>query len=446
MHDNLDDTQKQNEGESQKERKKVIKRILCATVGVAIAVGSFFVGAQVGRNGLDEEMRSLIRLKNTVQKEYYQTVTDKEFYDTLFNAVNEKLLDDYSYYMSAEEYARSQSSGEGKQSGLGLSFSSTAMEFNRVQRVSGNSPAEKAGIVEGDYIDGYGASETALGPWQSFEAFFEFISGYEAGENLYLQVRSGETTRIVEIAKENFVENYVFYRTNAQAYRFSGKNATVLTEGGKPLPCLPDDTAYIRLTQFNGEASEEFKQAMQLFKTQGKKNLVLDLRDNGGGYLHIMQSIASYFCKDSAERTPTVAVADYGEKKEYFHAKGNYYGEYFNETSKIYVLADSSTASASEALIGCMLDYGAIAYENICLSERDGNAKTFGKGIMQTTFSFGLVNADAVKLTTAKILWPVSSRCIHGVGILPQDGAISIAEGASFEEEIATAIGALFYP
>ena len=64
---------------------------------------------------------------------------------------------------------------------------------------------------------------------------------------------------------------------------------------------------------------------MELFKAQGKTNLVLDLRDNGGGYLHIMQSIASYFCKTSEENRPIVAIADYGERRENYLADGNFY-------------------------------------------------------------------------------------------------------------------------
>lgn len=437
----------QQTNEREKSVKKSYGKILYPVLAVVLATTCFFGGALVSRMTLDSEMRSLIRLKNTVQREYYEEITNEEFYGVIFSAINDGLLDDYSRYMTAEEYAQTQSDALGNQSGLGLVFfteTGTGEEQMLVTRVCGNSPAERAGFAEGDLIVGFGASEREIQESSSFEEFSAFLSEYETGEKLYIKVRTGEQTRTVEIARENYVENYVFYRTQTQSYRFTGENATTLTEEGAPLSCLPKDGAYIRLTQFNGAAAEEFKQAMHLFREQGKKRLVLDLRDNGGGYLHIMQTIASYFCKDTEEQKPTVAVADYGERKEYFKADGNYYDEYFDENSRICVLADNMTASASEALIGCMLDYKAISYGDICLSERNGESKTFGKGIMQTTYPFGLVNADAVKLTTARICWPVTNTCIHGRGVLPKDGTLSVAEGRTGERELASAIQALF--
>ena len=111
--------------------------------------------------------------------------------------------------------------------------------------------------------------------------------------------------------------------------------------------------------------------------------------------------------------------------------------------AKIKVLADDGTASASECLLGCMLDYGAISYTDICLIERGGVAKTYGKGIMQSTFPFGLGNTDAIKLTTAQIFWPKSENCIHGRGILPADGAKSVKENYQKDGEILSALGVL---
>ena len=138
-----------------------------------------------------------------------------------------------------------------------------------------------------------------------------------------------------------------------------------------------------------------------------------------------------------------VAVAEYQTKKEKFAADGNYFYDYFSEDSRICVLADSMTASASECLIGSMIDYGAIAYADICLSYRNGVAKTYGKGIMQTTYPY-LLTGDALRLTTAKIVWPKSGRCIHGIGVLPTDGAITVEENYVGDVEIADAVSKLF--
>ena len=90
----------------------------------------------------------------------------------------------------------------------------------------------------------------------------------------------------------------------------------------------------------------------------------------------------------------------------------------------VIVLANDGTASASECLIGALLDYGEKGFskERLILEKNDaGVARTYGKGIMQTTFS--LSNGGAFKLTTARMLWPKTKTCIHKTGIttLPQN-------------------------
>ena len=160
--------------------------------------------------------------------------------------------------------------------------------------------------------------------------------------------------------------------------------------------------------------------------------------------MDILQEIASYFCKDSTAKKPLVAVADYGNKKDYFYANGNKYNEYFAKDSRICVLADEDTASASECLLGTLLDYGAITYGDICLIERGGVAKTYGKGIMQTTYYLDVIKKDALKLTTARVLWPKTNTCIHGRGVLSSDGTKVVVENYQEDGEIFSALGVLF--
>lgn len=429
----------------QKKSKK--KKVLFTILSVAIAISCFLTGMLATWLALDKEIRSLIKLKASIQGLYYEEVTDEEFYNTVFEAINGGLLDSYSEYLTEEEYAEMQLAGMGNQSGLGVVISAQAADGTpqiRIVRVCGNSPAEAAGIKDGDMILGFGNAEGQITESNSFEEMSVFLSGKAAGEDLWLKIQSGGEVKTLKIQKQAYVENYVFYRTSTAAYRFSGEEATVLTEGGSLLASLPTDTAYIRLTQFNGNATEQFDGAMNLFREQGKKNLVLDLRDNGGGYLDIMQDIASYFCKTATDDEPVCAIADYGDYTQSFAATENVYNEYFSSDSRICVLADDGTASASEALMGCMLDYGAIDYDDICLIDRGGVAKTYGKGIMQTTFPLGILNPDAVKLTTARICWPVSNTCIHDRGIVKADGTHSTVESYIYDVEVTNCISALF--
>ena len=413
-----------------------------------IAVTLFGAGYLTSDLQYDKGLKAIKRIKNAMQSHYYEKVTDDEFYGVIFDSINQNLLDAYSKYMTPDEYQSVLTEATGEWMGLGITFITENRAGEKqmlVYKVSGNSPAEEVGVLEGDFVIGYGMDESSVVLTNDYESFYNFVQERGKGENFLLKVRRGENEFFLNIAKETFVENYVFYRSSNTAYAFSGDDANDMTEKGTPLTVLPSDTAYIRLTQFNGNAGEEFKKAMNTFKSEGKTNLVLDLRGNGGGYMTILREIASYFCKGSKGKS-LIAVAKYREgQKESFYSNGSYYSQYFSENSKIKVLADSSSASASECLIGCMLDYGAISYSDICLSERNGEAKTYGKGIMQSTYPFGLIgNVDAIKLTTAKIHWPKSENCIHGRGILPEDGTKTVAESYEKDVEVSMAIEKLF--
>ena len=424
-----------------KNKKRSAGRVFLA---LGLAVVFFALGAFAFWASLDSEMRSLIKVKNKIDKEYYQEIENEEFYGAIFSAINNEVLDRYSCYMTTDEIAATQSEMAGERSGIGVVFSTQTTDGAPqllVIRVCGNSPAESAGIRAGDYVIGFGKQENDLKSSVVFDELSDFLGGCNAGESFYVKVRTGETEKVLPIAKAEYVENHVFYRSATTAYGFTGETATEKTAVGEPLHCLDERTAYIRLRQFAGEAVSEFEQAMEIFREEGKKNLVLDLRDNGGGYLDVMQEIAGFFCKNTTGK-PIVAIADYGERQEEFRAKRNVYDEYFQVDSRICVLANGNTASASESLLGCMIDYGATRYEDICLTEWDGVAKTYGKGIMQATYYLG-IKKDALKLTTAEIKWP-SGNSIHARGVLSTDGTKTVKEEALDETELISAIETLF--
>ncbi len=456
MDDLFDDVPTKDEGEKGSENgvnayvppSKPIKRqkMIRAVTAILLAAACFVLGGFAVWFSLDGELRTLIKVKTAIQTQYYQDIEDEDFYKAVFGGINHDLLDAYSSYMTADEYRASQGNLAGKRIGIGLVFQTQdedGKEQMLVVRVSGNSPAEQAGLQQGDRLIGYGKTEASITENEVFADFSDFLNTLAEGEKFSLLVKRGEERCTFSLSREAYIENYVFYRTKTVSYAFTGKKADEWTQTDKPLACLDEDTAYIRLIQF-GEGTEKlFERAMDQFKADGKKNLVLDLRDNGGGYLATMQDIAGYFCKNSTEKKPIVAVAKNKRREEKFKATRNVYAEYFATDSRICVLADGGTASASECLIGAMVDYGAIGFSDICLIERDGVAKTYGKGIMQTTYYLS-AKLDAVKLTTAEIHWPISGKSIHGKGVLPKDGAKTSMEDGYGDGEIEKAVQKLF--
>ena len=454
MDENQNKNQEVQEGQNERvpapvkdpKKLKILRTIACVASATLIAATGFITGMCVRWYSIDPQMRALISVKKNIDNHYYEEVSDEVFYGALFGAVNEQILDEYSGYMTSKEYAAITSELDGNRAGLGLVLSTqnaAGEEQMLVTRVCGNSPAEAAGITAGSYVIGFGASQENITLSQSYAVFSDFLTDYEAGEKFYIRLTAGGQEKTLEISREEYVENYVFYRTNDAAYDFETTGNCAPIESKNTLSCLKEDEAYIRIIQFTGNAEKAFTRAMRLFKEEGKKHLVLDLRGNGGGYLDTMQAIASYFCKNTNSLKPVVAIADYGEKQEKFYANKNVYGDYFAEDSRICVLADEDSASASECLIGCMLDYGAITYADICLTENGGIAKTFGKGIMQTTYLVNVFQRDAIKLTTAKILWPVTKNSIHGRGVLSSDGTKTTTRNYQGEEELFNGIKTL---
>ncbi|MBQ9730370.1 MAG: hypothetical protein IJV80_06140 [Clostridia bacterium] len=432
-------------------KRKTGKIVLSVLGGVLIAASSFFAGMLVHKSTLDDDLLTIAKLKNTIQKYYYQEISDDEFYSVLYRAVNDGLLDDYSHYLPAEELAKEMKESQGGYVGFGLTFYTTAVTPDKglyIARVSGNSPAERAGIRSRSYLTGYGETEQSIEPFTTYEKFSQFCENAAVGKEVVLEVKDGESApkRTVKVARGEYVENYVYYRAATTAYSFAGETAEELTPLSNEyyLP-IAQDTAYIELTSFNGGAAEQFGVAMEQFRVEGKKNLVLDLRSNGGGYMDILCGIASYFCKSGKGMNPTVAIAKYRDgREERFTAHRNDYGEYFATDSRICVLADQNTASASECLIGAMIDYGACAYADVCLTDSGNGGKTFGKGIMQSTYYLTLVGEkDAVTLTSATVHWPVSKNCIHGRGVLVADGTKTVAYSIEGDQELLAALAAL---
>lgn len=357
---------------------------------------------------------------------------------------------------------------QGSYSGVGIAFNTQGA----IAQVNLNSPAYKAGIKVGDkLISGvykkdassgdtkkYTSFAVKLGEEQKknpektiFDVYGEFFADFDLGEEFDLLVRStnGENTE-VRLKKDNYIVSYVEYYDCDDYLYFSTEKETVEEKGepvekelfgarvkeGQGKSELSEDTAYIKLYAFEGSAGTQFTDALDYMKAQGKSKLILDLRDNGGGLITVLTEIASCLLNDNG--SPKIKIMKVKEKfaEKYYYTDSN---NFYDNITAISVIANGGTASASEALIGALNDYGyrkshggaTFNLENLVLTDYNtarGTYCTYGKGIMQTTY--GLTSGGALMLTTAYIYWPKEPFvCVQDVGITTPLVANHVADG-----------------
>lgn len=366
--------------------------------------------------------------------------------DELIKAVVDSALkeDKYAEYYTAKEYSVIKSEDRGAYEGLGMSvYTKKSGKFNTVYSVTLNSPAEKAGLAAGDVIlaASYDGGEyKTLNRDYDVEEFLHDNPG--AGECKFKVKREGvfgEKEFTVKRAAYN--ASYVKLYVKEGSFVISTDKKTELSPREDRIEGLPSDAAVIRFTRFSGNAAEQFKVAAEYLKNNGKTKLVLDMRENGGGQMTVLENIAGYLIDNGGKKSTVSICRGKSEKHtEVFSTKFNAYLSFLNKT---VVIANENTASASEALIGAMLYYGAaerddnFSLNDLVIVKREGEEKasTYGKGIMQTTYN--LVGGSALKLTTAKIYWPDGETCIHETGIVAtEENSVTAANAMARALEI----------
>lgn len=369
-------------------------------------------------------------VRKTIEQHYYRFDGDYSSLGDLRGLTVEEMidrLDIYSEYYTAEEYGEVTADNAGSKSGIGVSYSFEAGKGIVIRSVVGNSPAKKSGLKAGDVVlsaETQGGEKTEFNGIDGFSAF----AGERAdGEEFYLNLADGNR---VAVAKSDYTASYACMYTRDFTYNVEyndGKRTTVKSEGGSA--ALPENTAYIYLSQFYGGAYGETGDLISEFNAAGCDALILDLRGDGGGFVKIMAEIGGLFTAPLGGEKHVAMTAKYkdgGEEVTYCEEYGRGTAEYQNRTvkkeTKVYVMANDGTASASEALIGILVSYDILKYENIFLSDYgDSEPRSYGKGIMQTVYRKYYSHGPALKLTVAGIYWQ-NGKTIHGMGLTAGDG------------------------
>lgn len=418
-------------------KNKILKPLIAVIAVLAVAAAAFVSGYFTHKLTRRTTVDSYDWALGIIDKNYYYGNTDDTYSSASVSAIVQTYLDRYSAYYTAEEYKELTASNAGSKTGIGVTYTYVSGKGIYISSVIGNSPAYICGLRAGMFLNGGGTADGEYVAFESSSDFASLVSGADDGEDITLYSGSSSYT----VAKSSYTASYTYMCTNSTSWSFmtaatSGLSAVENVNG--KMDFLPDGFAYISLSQFYGTAASEFFVLAEKFNASGCTSLILDLRSNGGGYVSVMQEIAGAFA-GGRSKTAMIARDKNGGEDVYKCSAVTDSGKRISSDTDVYVLANSGTASASEALIGAMVCYGALGYENIFLSDYSEEyiawlasggqevktARTFGKGIMQTTY----VNArtgEALKLTTAQIYWPDGTTCIHDNG---SGGGLTTAMG-----------------
>ncbi|MBO4573682.1 MAG: hypothetical protein J5762_07985 [Clostridia bacterium] len=397
-------------------KKKILFNVILAISIVVTVASSFVLGYVVAKSSRQSELDDIEYIIGMYRKHNY----DEE--DDIVGVFASSLLDKYSAYYTAEQYEAIKNADAGKNVGIGITFDGSLT----LTEINGNSPAERAGVKAGGTVKGLKLHSLNEYTYvSSLSDLSENLSAIAEGVEIDLLVDYDGVLKTFIVERREYLETYVDYIDASGKYGFSdasGKMEFVRLDDGDEE--LPADTAYIKYDWFNGTSSGlygsagQIEEALKAFKEGGKSKLIFDLRGNGGGFLNILESVASHFIDTDRVTRHIVCISKdkYGNEQK-FAARAVDYADYGFE--KIIILANSGTASASEAFIGAVLDYDVNDRVSVILEGRVSGGetyyKTYGKGIMQTTYE--RIGGGAIKLTTAKLFWPNGEISIHGVGI-----------------------------
>ena len=353
---------------------KTNKIYLPLIISIAIAIG-FLVGAILVRfipnTSLLNHSKSdkLNRLINIIDKEYVDDVNTDSIVDLTVTGILSK-LDPHSMYIAKSEVEEVSQNMKGDFVGIGINFYTHKDTIVVIKPIK-NGPSEKAGILAGDRIL-FADNFKLFGKKISNEVLFSKLKGTEGSQVALTIFRKSTNKKFKTIVTRQVVPI---------------KSVDVAT-------LINSKTGYIKVNRFAETTYNEFHNAIIKLKNKGITHLIVDVRDNGGGYLEVATQMVDEFLKENELIVKTINKQG-TEEKTFATKKGVF------ETGKLTVLINENSASASEILAGAIQDN-----DRGTLVGR----RSFGKGLVQQEMPLG--DGSMVRLTVARYYTP-SGRSIQ---------------------------------
>ena len=327
------------------------------------------IKAQQLNFGYNSPMRKMVLAEMAITNLYVDSVDEKKLAEDGIRGMIEQ-LDPHSSYSTAKETKEMNEPLQGSFEGIGVQFNMVKDTLLVIQPVV-NGPSERVGILAGDRI--VSVNDTAIaGVKMSKEDIMKRLRGAKGSKVRLGVVRRG----IAGILKFTVVRDKIPVKTLDAAYM------------------IRPHVGYIRIGSFGVTTYNEFMKAVETLKASGMKDLILDLQENGGGYLMAAVQIANEFLHNS-----DLIVYTHGRKvpRQDYCADGS--GRLLD--GKVFVLINEYTASAAEIVTGAIQDQdrGTVV-----------GRRSFGKGLVQRPID--LPDGSMIRLTIAHYFTP-SGRCIQ---------------------------------
>ena len=314
----------------------------------------------------DKELADFIKAYSNIVNNYYENVDKEKMLDSALNAMLNYLGDNYTTYLTDEQRKALEESLQGTYQGIGVEINKDRV----ITKVTKNGPAEAAGLQAGDkfmIVDGTKLNDTD-------------------GTAVGVLIR-GTEKKSVDIVVDR----------NGEKLTFNVKIGTI-EEPAVTYEMKENNIGYIQISKFSRPLTSQMETALRELEANGMEKLIIDLRNNTGGYLDSAETTASLFLKKGKL---IYSLEDKNSKEDYYDQ---------TETSRDYpivILINNNSASSAEILTAALKDsYGAVLV----------GQTSYGKGKVQQTYD--MEDGSMAKFTSARWLRPTGD-CIDQKGIKP---------------------------
>lgn len=358
----------------------IIIMLTTCVIGMIIGASAIYLSLAnynqnecIDESKFDSNLKEIINTYNSIIENYYEDVDKEELSDSAIKAMLEALGDEYSTYMNTSETNSFQERMKGDYYGIGAEITTDTSGYAKILKVFAGSPAEEGGLKSLDLIKKVNGKD---------------VKGMDISD-VADKLKGPEETSVNVIIERDGKE--IELKLTRRQIILTSVSREIFTEGSKKI-------GYLKIDIFSNNTYTQFKDNLLMLEKANIDSLIIDVRDNSGGYLYRVSEIVSLFL-------PKDKVIYQLEDKDGVEKVYSYTDE--SRNYPIIVLINEYSASASEILTAALQEsYGATII----------GVNSLGKGTVQQTFD--LESGGMIKYTIQKWLTP-NGNWINKKGITP---------------------------